>query len=127
MSTVTYIGGINLYMSNIYQMHVKQHYFDLLEAGTKLVEFRLNDEKRKSIKVGDKICFVCQNDESKSVVLSVSDIVFSSAFAPLIGKVTPNFLGGISPQEQLKELNEIYADVSVNKYGVLALILERAI
>ena len=120
------VDGKNVYMTNIYHMHVKQHYFDLLETGSKSVEFRLNDAKRQCIKVGDKVRFVCQNDRSRFVVLTVSGILVSSAFETLITKIDHNLLGGISPQQQLKELEEIYDSASVQKYGVIALMLERA-
>lgn len=120
------IDGNNLDMATIYQMHVKQHYFDLLEAGNKSVEFRLNDAKRQCIKVGDKVRFVCQNDRSRFVVLAVSGIVASSSFDTLINKIDQTLLGGISPRQQLQELKEIYDSADVQQYGVIALILERA-
>lgn len=120
------IDGNTLYMANISQMHVKQHYFDLLEAGVKAVEFRVNDEKRRSIKVGDKIRFVCQNDDTRHVDLAVSDIVLSSGFESLIKRINPDLLGGIAPQQQLKELKNIYDSDSVKRYGVVALLLEGA-
>jgi len=106
-------------------MHVKRRYFDLLKAGVKTVEFRLNDEKRRKIKVGDRIKYICQNEQESSLVLSVSTIVKSSMFSSLIDKVTLSSLGGIAPQEQIKELEEIYDKASETKYGVLALVLER--
>lgn len=113
-------------MTNNFQMHVKQRYLGLLHDGSKSVEFRLNDEKRKAIKVGDKICFICHNNDNRFVVLSVADIVYSSEFADIIKNINPSLLGGISPQQQLRELEEIYDRDSINKHGVLALILKRA-
>ena len=32
--------------------------FDVLKSGDKIIEYRLNDEKRKLVKVGDTIRFV---------------------------------------------------------------------
>jgi ASC-1-like (ASCH) protein len=42
----------------------KSRIFYLLERGLKKVEFRLNDEKRGRIKIGDKIIFKKLNDSS---------------------------------------------------------------
>jgi len=112
-------------MANIYVMHVRSRYFELLKAGTKTVEFRLNDAKRKKIIVGDRIKYICQNKPEGMLILSVSTIVKSSLFSSLIDKVTLSSLGGITPQEQINELEEIYDKVSEKKYGVLALGLER--
>lgn len=107
-------------------MHVQQRYFDLLKAGIKSVEFRLNDAKRRSIKVGDTIRFVCETDPSSFITLTVSDIVFSPAFETLITQIDQTLLGGIAPQQQLEELEAIYESASVQRHGVVALILEEA-
>ena len=36
-------------------MKLRPKYYDFILNGTKRIEIRLNDEKRKNIKVGDKI------------------------------------------------------------------------
>ena len=41
----------------IHKMKLNQSPFDRIKNGTKTVEFRLYDDKRKQIKVGDKIEF----------------------------------------------------------------------
>jgi len=46
-------------------------FFGLLKAGKRLAEFGFNDAKRKMIKPGDKIRFLCHDDHSKDLVLHV--------------------------------------------------------
>jgi len=41
----------------IHKMKLNEEPFEKIKNGTKTVEFRLYDEKRKQIKVGDKIEF----------------------------------------------------------------------
>lgn len=40
-----------------HEMKLQPKYFDYILNGTKRIEIRLNDEKRKKIKLGDKINF----------------------------------------------------------------------
>ena len=39
-------------------MKLNEKYFEYIKRGTKRIELRLNDEKRKLIKIGDKIRFL---------------------------------------------------------------------
>ena len=41
----------------LHQMKLKESPFERIKNGTKTIEFRLYDEKRKQIKIGDKIEF----------------------------------------------------------------------
>lgn len=40
-----------------YIMKLNPKYFEYMKNGTKRVEIRLNDEKRKDLKIGDEIIF----------------------------------------------------------------------
>lgn len=111
-------------MPEIHSMHVKPSYFALLKSGDKLVEFRINDAKRQKISAGDKIKFICQNDLSTVLVLSVSDIATSSDFSSLLKKFPLPMLGGISYEEQLSDLRKFYNMDSEEEYGAIAIILK---
>lgn len=111
-------------MTVTHEMRVKLSYFTLLKSGDKSVEFRLNDAKRKKITAGDRIRFICQNDLSTAIVLSVSDIVTSSDFDSLLKSFSPAMLGGISYEEQLSDLRNLYDMERENKNGVMAIILK---
>ena len=43
-----------------HKMKLQPKYYDFILNGTKRIEIRLNDEKRKTIKVGDTITFYWQ-------------------------------------------------------------------
>ena len=51
---------LNKYLEGItmkYIMKLNPKYFEYMKNGTKEVEIRLNDDKRKNIKIGDEIIF----------------------------------------------------------------------
>jgi len=105
-------------------MHVKPSYFALLKSGDKLVEFRLNDAKRKKISPGDKIEFICQSNLSTALVLSVSNVISSPDFNSLLKKLSPTILGDISFDDQLSDLRNLYPLDSEKEHGVIAIILK---
>ena len=41
----------------MHKLNVKEKYYNMLKSGTKTIELRLFDEKRRKIKVGDTIEF----------------------------------------------------------------------
>ena len=55
----------------IYEMKLKENPFERIENGTKTVEFRLYDEKRRKIKIGDKIEFLKLPDLQEKIVAQV--------------------------------------------------------
>ena len=105
-------------------MRVRPDYFALLKSGSKRVEFRLFDEKRRRISVGDKLCFICQTDPEESLLVTVSEILYSRNFADLLNQVFISLLGGISKEHQLSDLRNIYNAPDEQKHGVIALVLK---
>lgn len=49
--------------------------FDKIYNGLKTIELRLNDEKRKQIKVNDILIFQHINDNKKSITAKVKDML----------------------------------------------------
>lgn len=109
---------------DVHTMRVRPNYFALLRSGNKRVEFRLFDEKRRRISIGDKVCFVCQTDPGASLPATVSEILHSTSFADLLNQVPVSLLGGISKEHQLSDLRNFYNAPDEQKYGVIALVLK---
>lgn len=109
---------------DVHTMRVQPNYFALLRSGNKRVEFRLFDEKRRRISVGDKVCFVCQSDPRESLPATVSEILHSRNFSDLLDQVPLSLLGGISKEHQLSDLRNFYKSPDEHKYGVVALLLK---
>lgn len=104
-------------------MHAEIEYFELLENGSKKFEFRLNDEKRKKIEVGDVIEFRCRESTARVLVSKVIGITTNHDFESLLRNINQSEIGGIKKIEQTKKLNEIYSKENINNYGVMAIEL----
>ena len=58
----------------LHKMKLNESPFERIKNGTKTIEFRLYDEKRQKIKVGDKIEFSKLPDLDEKILVEVLDI-----------------------------------------------------
>ena len=54
----------------VYSLHLNAEPFEKIKAGTKYVEMRLFDEKRRQFKVGDELVFELKGDEAQNCTAS---------------------------------------------------------
>ena len=104
-----------------YQMRLATEYFEKIKNGTKTIECRLYDEKRKELKVGDTIEFSdAQNDQHKIISEIIALHPFPS-FSDLLDHFPIASLGGESNDEMLTALKKFYSDEDEKKYGVVGI------
>lgn len=128
-------------LADTFVMHLSADMFKAVSAGTKTVELRLFDDKRKLVDIGDYIRFVNIDDESQSVLKKVADIEIEQSFRKLLtrsvylGKdgyadglrFTPEELGA-SDDCDLNALEsgmyKYYTKEQEKEHGVIAFILQ---
>lgn len=112
---------VPLYLPNMtYQMNLQQSPFDKIKQGTKTVEMRLFDERRKPIKVGDEICFTCEQTGEKLLCKVTAVDVFSD-FAELYESFDKTQLGYANDEmSNPDDMLQYYTQQNVDKYGVVA-------
>lgn len=104
-----------------HKLFLQQKYFDLIQKGLKTIELRLNDEKRKKIKVGDLIYFH-PNDEKENILnVKVIKIHKSKTFEELILKIDKKDAGFDSDEELVKTMVEFYSIDRQRENGVLGI------
>ena len=69
-----------------YNMKLMTKYFDYIKNGSKKIELRLNDEKRKNIKIGDEIIFEEVAENPRHLKTRVIDLYYENSFNDLIEK-----------------------------------------
>lgn len=110
---------------NSYRMKLFPRYFVELENGTKYIEIRCNDEKRRKIKPGDQIIFVntVSGKEIQTVVLTLERY---ASFEELIRRHPVEAFGfpGASVEEVVKAVDRIYTQEQERKYGALGIVLK---
>jgi len=104
-------------------MKLRTPYFNLIKNGSKIYEIRLNDEKRRLIKIGDTILFKKEPELQETLQTEVVDLKCFDSFASLL-KTLPLDKIGFS-KENKKDVEAIYHNIyspeNEKQYGVLAI------
>ncbi len=94
-------------------MKLNKNPFEKMKNGTKTVEFRLFDEKRQKIKVGDKIEFSKLPDLQEKLLVDVVELYREDTFEDLFRKLYTN-------EEEIKRktkaMYEIYSQEKELKF-----------
>lgn len=102
----------------LYKMKLNKTPFEMIKNGTKTIEFRLYDEKRKQIKIGDKIEFSKFPDLQEKILVDVIDLYKEDTFEKLFRKL-------YNDEEEIgkrtKAMYEIYSKEKEQQYGVLGI------
>ena len=69
-------------------MKLQESPFERIKSGTKTVEFRLYDEKRRKIKIGDQIEFSKSPDLQETILEDVLDLYREDTFENLFKKLS---------------------------------------
>lgn len=100
--------------------------FNKIKNGTKTIESRLYDEKRRLIKVGDQIEFSNNNDAGDKVMVVVKELYLYPTFQEMFSNFPPGDFGGESQEELLEEIEQFYPREDQLRGGVVGIKLELA-
>lgn len=100
----------------IYRMRLQNEPFNQIKLGTKEIEIRLNDDKRKMFKINDYIEFT--NISTLEIMfVKVTNLYHFESFEKLFNNFDNSILGCSSYEEMYK----YYSKEEENKYGVLGI------
>lgn len=104
-------------------IHLDEDIFEVVKNKTKTVEVRVNDEKRRKLKIGDKLTFLKRPDDSEKIEAIVEDLVYYKNFNELVKDYTIDelYIKGYTKDEFINLLKKFYSDDEVNKYGTVAI------
>ena len=107
-----------------YQMRLHNEPFQLIKSGTKTIEMRLYDEKRRKLKVGDSIEFQNRVD-GDTVLARIIHLHLFPNFTILYDNFDQVNLGYSSDQDaNPDDMNQFYSSDDQEKYGVVAIEIE---
>ena len=102
----------------VHQMKLLESPFERIKNGTKTIEFRLFDEKRKQIKIGDQIEFSKLPDLKEKLLVDVIELYKEDTFETLLKKLYNN---EEEIKEKIKSMYKIYSPEKEHKYVVLGI------
>ncbi len=102
-------------------MNLQPKYFDFIKDGTKRIELRLYDEKRRSIQLGDIIEFA--KSEGEKLKSEVIGLLRYKSFADLFEDFDISILAdsSMTKQELLEVLGEFYSEEKQAEFGVIGI------
>ena len=104
-------------------VHLHPEIFSLVGEGIKDVEVRVNDEKRRKLKIGDTLLFVNRDNEEETIRVEVMDLLYYPSFEA-VAEAFPMerlYKAGVSVEDYLALMNSFYSEEEVKKYGIVAI------
>ena len=108
-----------------HEMKLNNEPFECIKNGTKTIELRLNDEKRKLLTVGDYIEFTNRVTNEKLLV-EVIDLFKYNSFEELykhFNKIEMGYF--INEEANPKDMENYYSKEEQEKYGVLGIKIKK--
>ncbi len=109
-----------------HQMHLLPEPFETLKSGSKVIEIRLNDEKRQKVKSGDTIIFHKLPEGREILKVMVLELLHYKDFKSLYQNVPFHQLGcsGKTMEWMLENTYKTYTREQEEKYGALGIRIE---
>ncbi len=94
----------------IHKLKLKSEYYNYIKTGTKRIELRLNDEKRKKIKKNDVIEFIDYENTNEVLKVKAIDILSCDTFEDIINEYDIAILADKDQTKEnlIKDLNTFY-------------------
>ena len=104
-----------------YSMQLHQGPFDGIKSGRKTIEMRLNDERRRNLKVGDTIEFT-NRFTGDTLLVEVLNIYYYDTFKEIYLNFDKVSLGYKEDEvANPEDMNLYYTKEQQEKYGVIAI------
>lgn len=110
-------------MKNVFEMRLAAEPFEKIGREEKTIEIRLYDEKRKKIKVGDKIVFRLLSDESNVIITAVKALHRFNTFQELFSSdlFSKTGCGELSIDSATDFMYKFYSKEQEKEFGVLGI------
>ncbi len=106
-----------------HRMSLFEEPFALIQSGKKVIEIRLNDEKRQAVKIGDTIVFSKLPDGRERLEVKVLGLLHYGSFEQLYRDIPMALLGreGRTMEQMLEGTYAIYTKEQEKQYGALGI------
>lgn len=105
----------------IHEMHLNQHPFELSKGGLQTIESRLNDDKRRLLKIDDKIKFTNKANINEHIMVQIIDLHVCKNFKELYNLFPSIKFGGENVKNLLTSVYKYYSKEKEEKYGVIGI------
>lgn len=106
-----------------HRMQLMPSPFRMIKNGEKTIELRLYDEKRRAIRVGDRIVFT-DTGSGETLTVKVSGLFVFDSFDTLYQKLPLTACGYTEDELETaspRDMDAFYSEVQQRQYGVLGI------
>lgn len=109
------------------KVHLHPDVFEIVRMGKKDIEVRINDEKRRKLKVGDTLVFLKRPNDDEEIRAKVVGLEYYDYFNTLVDNYEMEriYLSNYTKEEYLEEMKRFYTREEQEKYGVVAIIFNK--
>jgi ASC-1-like (ASCH) protein len=104
-----------------HQLSLASEPFNAIISGKKVIESRLFDQKRQSIRIGDRITFINRDEPSRTVDVKIVKLLRYDSFADMFTNNDPALFGGPSVDWLLDQIHAFYSQADQKKFGVVGI------
>ena len=104
-----------------HEMRLHELPFNQIKDGTKTIESRLNDDKRRLLKVGDVVKFLKRPEMEESAMAKIIGLHVYPTFEELFGSFSPESFGGIAMEDLVESIYRYYSKEDEEKFGVVGI------
>ena len=108
-------------------VHLDSDVFDIVKKGKKDIEVRINDEKRRKLKVGDVLVFLKRPNDDEEIRTKVVGLEYYDYFENLVDHYDMErlYLNGYTKEQYLNEMKRFYTFEEQRDNGVVAILFEK--
>lgn len=105
-------------------MKLAERYFLKIKEGSKIIESRLFDEKRKQLNIGDSIEFAQSDNPADIVSVKIKALYRYATFEELFSDFPISYFGSNSKEEMLEEIHKFYPEEEEKEFGIIGIKFE---
>ena len=108
-----------------HEMKLNENPFNQMKSGEKQIEYRLNDEKRQKIKIGDTITFT-KVDDTENIKVIVTELKYYKTLLEMYSASFDQYLKNYynTPEEVVNDTT-YYTKEEEEKYGCVAIHIRK--
>lgn len=109
------------------KVHLHPDVFEIVRNGKKDIEVRVNDEKRRKLKVGDTLIFLKRPLDDEEIRAKVVGLEYYDFFLNLVDNYEMEriYLSSYSKEQYLDEMKRFYTREEQEENGVVAIIFSK--
>ena len=104
-------------------VHLDSDVFEIVKDGSKNVEVRVYDQKRRQLKRGDILLFLKRPDDVEEIRVVIDQLVLFSSFSEVVDAYDMEkiYLKDTSREDYLQLMKRFYSDEEVENNGIVAI------